>query len=132
MDCIFCKIVKNEIPSYKVFENEHVLAFLDIAPASPGHTLVIPKKHWQNMEDIPEDELQNLILGVKTIGKLLKEKLNIVGYNVLTNNDPVAGQIVPHIHWHIIPRAQDDGLRLLSSGKYKDGEAEEIIKTIIG
>lgn len=127
MECIFCKIVAGEIPSYRVYENEDVIAFLDIAPVSQGHTLVVPKKHYANMEDITEDELMKLILAVKKVGKLLKDKINVQGYNVMTNNDPVAGQVIPHIHWHIIPRTEEDGLELWSEGMYQAGEAEEII-----
>ena len=132
MDCIFCKIVAGEIPSYKVYENEDVLAFLDIAPVSHGHTLVVSKKHWQNMEEIPENELGRLMIGVKKVGSLIKTKLGYKGYNVSENNDPVAGQVVPHIHWHVIPRQEDDGIELWAQGKYKEGEAEDIIKKITG
>lgn len=127
MDCIFCKIVAGKIPSYKVYEDESVLAFLDIAPVAKGHVLVIPKKHWQNMEHIPEDELVKLIIGVKKVGQLIKDKLNYQGYDIMENNDPVAGQVIPHIHWHIIPRKQGDGIELWSQNKYADGEAEEIL-----
>ena len=108
MDCIFCKIVAGEIPSYKVYENEDVMAFLDIEPTSKGHTLIVPKKHFKNMEDIPVDELGKLMAGVKTVGTIVKEKFGAEGYNVMENNDPVAGQTISHIHYHIIPRASDD------------------------
>jgi len=129
-NCLFCKIIAGEIPSYKVYKDENVLAFLDIAPCNPGHTLVIPKKHFQNMEDISEEELTKLILGVKRVGNLIKNKLGYQGYNIMENNDPVAGQIVPHIHWHIIPRQDGDGIELWPQSKYEEGEAEEIIKQI--
>jgi len=130
MDCIFCKIVAGEIPSYKVYEDDDVLAFLDIAPVAKGHTLIIPKKHWQNMEDISDDGLVKLIKGVKRVGNLLKEKLGVSGYNINENNDPVAGQAVPHIHWHIIPREEGDNIELWAQGRYKEGEAERIIKKL--
>ncbi len=129
-DCIFCKIANNEILSYKVYENESALAFLDIAPVSSGHTLVIPKKHYKNIEEIPEEEFCELTQVVKRVGKMIKEKLNVAGYNIGVNNDPIAGQIIPHLHFHIIPRAKGDGLELWSQGKYKEGEAEEIVKKI--
>lgn len=128
MDCIFCKIVAGEIPSYKVYEDENVLAFLDIAPVSHGHTLIVPKKHWQNMEDISDADLAVLISGVKKVGSLIKTKLGCEGYNITENNDPIAGQVVTHIHWHIIPRKENDDLELWPQGKYGEGEAEEIIK----
>ena len=131
MNCIFCKIVAGEIPSYKVYENEDVIAFLDIAPVSHGHTLVIPKKHFKNMEDITGDELSKLMLGVKAVAALLKNKLGIAGYNLNENNDPVAGQVVPHIHWHIIPRKENDRIELWSGSSYLAGEAEEIINKLV-
>lgn len=124
--CIFCKIAAGEIPSYKIYEDGDTLAFLDIAPVSRGHTLVIPKKHFINMEDIPEDELSKLIKTVKRVGKAVKDGLGAAGYNASVNNDPVAGQIIPHIHFHVIPRIEGDGLRLWPQGKYGEGEAEEV------
>lgn len=130
MDCIFCKIVSGEIPSYKVYEDDSVLAFLDIAPVSPGHTIVIPKKHYKNFEDIPESELYAVAGAIKKIGKSIKENLGVEGYNVSENNDPVAGQIVPHIHFHIIPRSEGDGLKLWPQGKYADNEAEKVLNKI--
>ncbi len=131
MDCIFCKIISGELPSYKVYEDENVLAFLDIAPVHPGHTLVIPKKHYANLEEIPEELLCEVIKVVKKLGKKMKDGLGIEGYEAMENNDPVAGQIIPHLHFHIIPRCTDDGL--LTSwpqGKYAEGEAEEIVKKL--
>jgi len=126
MDCIFCKIAKDEIPSYKVYEDNKTLAFLDIAPVNNGHILVIPKKHYKNIEDISEEELYTIIKTVKKIGKALKKSLDIPGYNVNINNDSIAGQIIPHIHFHIIPRYKNDGLKLWTQGKYRNKEAEKI------
>ena len=130
MDCIFCKIIAGEIPSFKVYEDENSLAFLDIAPVNPGHTLIVPKKHYVNMEEIPEDQLCQLAAVIKKIGKAVKDGLGAEGYNVTENNDPISGQIVPHLHFHVIPRRQGDGLRLWPQGKYGEGEAEEIVKRI--
>lgn len=129
--CIFCQIINNEIPSYKVYEDESTLAFLDIAPVNSGHTLVVPKKHYENIEAIPADELGELMKKVKMIGGLLKNKLGVLGYNVNENNDVVAGQIVSHLHFHIVPRQVDDGLKLWSGDSYKDGEAENILKKLL-
>jgi histidine triad (HIT) family protein len=128
--CIFCKIINNEIPSYKVYEDDNVLAFLDIAPVNPGHTLVLPKKHYANFEEITEEDLTKVILTVKKIGLVLKEKLGIKGYNIQINNDFIAGQLIPHFHVHIIPRQENDNLHLWPQGKYKEGEVEEILKKI--
>ncbi len=130
MDCIFCKIVAGEIPSYKVYEDESVVAFLDIEPISKGHTLIVPKKHFKNMEAIPENELGKLMNGVKNVGKIIKDKVQIEGYNIMENNDPVSGQTIPHIHWHIIPRSNNDSIEMWPRGEYMEGEAEEIINKL--
>jgi histidine triad (HIT) family protein len=129
-NCVFCKIVAGQIPSAKVYEDEAILAFLDIAPVHDGHVLVIPKKHYANLEAMPEDELCVLIKAVKKIGRALKEGLGIPGYNVTENNDPVAGQIIGHLHFHIIPRKEDDGLHLWPQGRYGEGQMEEVAQKI--
>jgi len=129
-DCIFCKIIAGEIPSYKIYEDQNVLAFLDIAPVNPGHTLVITKNHYANLEEIPEAELAELIKVVKKIGQALKDGLKVSGYNVQENNDPSAGQIIPHIHFHIVPRQKGDGLNLWPQGKYQENEAQEVANKI--
>ncbi|MFW9899038.1 MAG: HIT family protein [Candidatus Thorarchaeota archaeon] len=107
-DCIFCKIVKKEIPSKIVFENEKNLAFLDIFPINDGHTVVIPKNHYNNIEDIPEDELTELFKVIKNLAILIHKQLKIEGYNILQNNFEAAGQIIMHFHVHIIPRKKTD------------------------
>ena len=130
MDCIFCKIIAGEIPSHTVYKDEKIIAFLDIAPVNNGHILVIPRAHYANLEEIPEGLLCDLMKVVKRIGHALKSGLGVEGYNVQENNDPVAGQIIPHIHWHIIPRNSGDGLKLWPQHKYETGQAEGIIKKI--
>lgn len=107
---IFAKIISGEIPAHKVYEDEKTLAFLDIKPNVDGHTLVIHKVPFTNIFDAPEKELQELIVTVKKVAKLLKEKLNCVGMNIVANNGEVAGQVVPHMHFHLIPRFTDDGI----------------------
>jgi histidine triad (HIT) family protein len=130
MSCVFCQIVKGEIPSHKVYEDDDVYAFLDISPINYGHTLVITKEHYNNMEAITEEDLCKLISAVKKIGKALKDGLGVRGYNISENNDPVSGQVVPHIHFHVIPRRSKDGLKLWPQGKYGDGDAEEIAEKL--
>jgi histidine triad (HIT) family protein len=130
MDCIFCKIVNGELPSYKVYEDDDILAFLDISPINYGHTLVIPKKHFQNLESIDENLLCKIIIIVKKVGQILKNGLGVEGYNVCENNDAVAGQIVSHLHFHVVPRSEGDGLGIWPQGKYGENEAEEILKKI--
>ncbi len=128
--CVFCQIIKGDIPSHKVYEDDDVYAFLDIAPVSYGHTLVVPKEHYANMEAIPEEDLCKLIAGVKKVGRAIKGGLGVAGYNILENNDPVSEQIIPHIHFHIIPRKRGDGLNIWPQGKYEDGAAEETAEKI--
>ncbi len=128
--CIFCKIIAKEIPAHIVYEDDSVLAFLDIKPVNPGHVLVIPKTHYQNIEEAPENVLCNLMKVVKKIGKDVKEKLNYAAYNVMENNDPLAGQLIPHLHFHIIPRQEGDGHRHFTQKEYADGEALEILNKL--
>ena len=130
MPCIFCKIIAGEIPSYKVYEDEQVLAFLDINPVNPGHTLVVPKKHLANIEEADEETLCRIMRIVKKVGESLKKKLGAPGYNVQENNDPAAGQVVPHLHFHIVPRLEQDGLALWPQKQYEENEAVEILNKI--
>jgi len=109
-DCIFCKIADREIPSKIIFESDLVLAFLDISPISKGHTIVIPKNHYSNLEDISEYELTELYKEVKRLATTIHRKLKIEGYNVLQNNFTAAGQVISHFHVHIIPRNYRDEL----------------------
>lgn len=125
--CVFCQIVSQEIPAYKVYEDEKTLAFLDSHPTSLGHTLVVSKSHYANLEEINDEDLASLMLAVKKVGRLLKDKLGVAGYNVNENNDPVAGQIVNHLHFHVIPRSENDGLTLWHGHEYKPGEVEALI-----
>lgn len=107
-DCIFCKIANREIPSRTIFENEFILAFLDIFPISKGHTIIIPKKHYLNLEDIPDYELSEVYKTVKNLAIKIHKNLKIDGYNILQNNFIAAGQEINHFHVHIIPRNYDD------------------------
>jgi histidine triad (HIT) family protein len=110
-DCIFCKIANGTIPSVKVHEDDEFVAFLDISPASKGHTLAVPKKHHETLIDMPPESLARYALFVKQAAEKITKKLNSDGFNVLMNNKPAAGQVVPHAHFHIIPRWDDDGLK---------------------
>lgn len=103
-DCVFCAISEGEIPCFKVYEDDLVLAYLDINPFSEGHTLVIPKAHYTCLLDTPEDVLQGIIARVKKIAAHIKATIPCDGFNVLQNNGLAAGQTVPHVHFHIIPR----------------------------
>ncbi|MFX1418479.1 MAG: HIT family protein [Promethearchaeota archaeon] len=107
-DCVFCKIMDREITSKIIFENDLTLAFLDISPISKGHTIVIPKNHYSNLEDIPDYELTELYKVVKNLAKRIHKNIEIDGYNILQNNFIAAGQVIKHFHVHIIPRKFDD------------------------
>jgi len=107
MDCIFCKIINGEIPSYTVYEDDVVKAFLDINPNTNGHMLIIPKKHFTNIVDIDVDTMSHIVKIQKEMYKLVKEKLGASGATFSQNNE--LGQEVKHYHMHLIPRYHDDG-----------------------
>ncbi|MCF2138947.1 MAG: HIT family protein [Candidatus Lokiarchaeota archaeon] len=107
-DCIFCKIVKKEIPARIIYESNFSVAILDIAPATRGHTVVIPKKHFYNLIDMPKDIMGGFFEDIQKVSKLIMEKLKVKGFNLIQNNFEVAGQIVPHAHFHIVPRYEND------------------------
>ena len=131
-DCIFCKIVKGEIPANKIYETESVLAFLDISPVNIGHSLVVSKEHYKNIYETPEEILESMIRAAKIIAKAVKSKMGADGVNVTMNNEPAAGQIVFHSHIHIIPRLVDDGFKMWYGKRpYNEGEADEIAQKII-
>ena len=129
-DCIFCKIIKGEIPCTKVYEDDNVLAFLDIGPVNKGHTLVIPKEHHETLLDMPDELLAEVAKATKNVSKAVKEAMEINGFNVLQSNYKVSGQLVPHYHIHIIPRLETDGLKHWPQGKYEEGEAEQVAEKI--
>ena len=111
--CVFCKIVNGEIPCYKVYEDDLLLAFLDISQVTKGHTLVVPKKHFNNMLECDEEILKHLYSVSQTLGNQLVCKWNALGMNVLTNVNEVAGQTVKHFHIHLIPRYDDnEGIKI--------------------
>lgn len=129
-DCIFCKIAKGEVPSRKIYENKKVIAFLDVNPISKGHTLVIPKKHFENIFEINESDLKEIISASKRISLLLKDKLNAKGINILHASGKEAQQSVFHFHIHIIPRYQNDKLDTWPKSNYKELNFKEIVKKI--
>lgn len=109
-DCLFCKIINKEIPSYIVYEDDDFLAFLDIKPINPGHTLIVPKKHYRNIFDWDEN-INKKIGGItQKISSIIKTATKADGINIGINNEPAAGQIIFHSHIHVIPRSNNDGL----------------------
>jgi len=132
-DCIFCKIVKGEIPSSKIYEDDSVLAFLDISPINKGHALVIPKQHYVNLFDLPEAEFHKIASAVKKVSAAVKEATGAAGINVLQANEKAAGQEVMHFHAHIIPRFEGDGAGFKCLKKeYAEGEMQALQEKIKG
>ena len=126
-DCIFCKMVAGQIPVTKIYEDEAVLAFLDIGPISDGHTLVIPKEHFEKLHECPSELLGQVSSRLGKIAGAVTAAINSDGYNVLCNNGRAAGQLVEHLHFHIIPRSTGDGLfDRWPSYKYEAGKIEQI------
>lgn len=130
-DCVFCKIASGEIPCKKIYEDEKVIAFLDVNPVSRGHSLVIPKKHFENIFDIEEDTLKDIMYVVKTISLTLKENLNADGINIIHSSGKEAQQSVFHFHIHLVPRYKEDNLNVLSKSNYNELNFEETLKKII-
>jgi len=129
-NCIFCHIVSGKVPSKKVFEDDKVLAILDINPASPGHVLLLPKEHFVIMPQMPQDLTSHMMLTAKNISKaLLKEQAQ--GTNILIANGAAAGQKAPHFMMHIIPRNEGDGLNFTMPGiQVSKEDMEQTMKTI--
>ena len=112
MDCIFCAIVAGEIPAIKVYEDEEVFAFMDIAPANPGHTLVIPKQHYRNIFDMPTEIGGKIMQTAILIANAIRTALKPDGLNLFQSNEAAGFQTVFHFHLHLIPRWEGDPLRL--------------------
>jgi len=111
-DCIFCKIIAGEIPSFKLFEDENTLAFMDINPASTGHALVIPKEHAADVYSVSEAAISQTVKTAKMIAVAIDRTLNPDGLNLLQCNGPAAAQSVMHFHMHVLPRREGDELKL--------------------
>jgi histidine triad (HIT) family protein len=133
-DCIFCKIINGDIPAAKVFENENVMAFLDISQVTKGHTLVIPKVHKENLFELTPVEASNLFEAVPTIANALKTEFNPIGLNAVNNNGEQAGQSVFHFHLHLIPRyGKGDGFGAVwknNQGDYTPQSLQEMAENI--
>jgi len=119
-NCIFCRIAKGEIPCSKIYEDDKVLAFLDLAPVHHGHTLVIPKSHHKDMLEVPSELGCAIFAAMQKVAAAVVKATGAQGFNVMQNNGLAAGQTVFHIHWHIIPRFDDDSLEMWEQGSYPD------------
>ena len=124
MECIFCAIVEGKIPSSKVYEDEHVFAFMDIAPANPGHLLIIPKQHYRNIFDMPAEVGSKIMEAAVPLAAAIRKALNPDGLNLFQSNEAAGFQTVFHFHLHLIPRWEGDPLRL--PWKPSDGDIKEI------
>ncbi len=130
-ETVFAKIIRREIPSEIVYEDELVLGFLDIHPVNFGHTLLIPKKHYQNIYELPDSILGHFFTVVKKLSTAIKKAVQADGINVVMNNEPAAGQVVFHAHVHIIPRFNNDGFKHWKGPrKYEPDEALETMQKI--
>ena len=124
---IFTRIIRGEIPCHKVFENNAVFAFLDISPLAYGHTLVVPKRQVERLEDLPADDAAEIGRQLGVIARRVQIATGSRDYNVLQNNGRVAGQVVPHVHFHLIPRRAGDGLGYRwNAGTYPPGRGAEL------
>ena len=131
-NCVFCKIINNEIPSTKIYEDNYVLVMLDIRPATKqgGHTLVITKKHYELITDVPDELLNKISLVIKKVSRALLKFGK--GLNILLNNKKIAGQAIPHVHFHLIPRFENDGVLVerWTEHSYEQGEDKKIASKI--
>lgn len=129
-DSVFTKIIKREISSEIVYEDEDTIAFLDIAPANPGHTLVVPKKPARNVFDIDEENWTDLYRTVRRVAPAVRDAAGAAGVNIIMNNEAAAGQEVFHAHVHIIPRFAKDGLTPWPKKEYGEGEKAAVAEKI--
>lgn len=119
-DCVFCKILKGEIPSAKVYEDELVLVFLDIAPFNFGHAVVVPKDHHHSVTTLPAEYLARILAVAARVAPAIMRVTGAEGFNLFLNNGAVAGQVVPHAHLHILPRFVNDGVIIQAASKTYD------------
>ena len=129
--CIFCKIANGEIPSKTLYEDEKFRVILDLGPATKGHALILPKDHFANLYELPEEEAKDVIVLAKKMAAKMTEKLGCDGFNLVQNNGEVAGQTVFHFHMHLIPRSKGDEVGLgWKMGELTDEDKEDILSKI--
>jgi len=129
-ETIFSKIIQREMPAEIIYEDEDVLAFLDISPNNPGHTLVIPKEPSINIFDISSDSWVKVMAAVRMLAPVIKEAVGAGGINIQMNNGELAGQLVFHTHVHLIPRIEDDGYKHWPGKAYEEGQMEAVAEKI--
>ncbi len=111
-DCIFCKIVKGEIPSEKILETDDFIVIKDVHPKTKGHSLIIPKRHYKTLLDVPSSLFGEFLETAKKTALKLMDKEKAEGFNLVMNNYEIAGQLVPHVHLHVLPRTKKDSFRI--------------------
>ena len=132
-NCIFCKIVAGQIPCFKLVEDEHTIAFMDINPWTRGHALVIPRNHSRNLYDAPEEDLERTVTAAQRLSLRMRDALGCDGINLLNSCEPAAWQTVFHLHVHVIPRYDDDPLRLPGQPRQpEEGELAEVAAELGG
>ena len=130
---IFCKIAAGEIPSKTLYEDEEFRVILDLGPATKGHALILPKDHYRDLFELPDEKAAKVMVLAKKMAAQMREKLHCDGFNLMQNNEEAAGQTVFHFHMHLIPRYNDDGQTIgWKPGKPGDAELEEIRKEVTG
>ena len=131
--CIFFKIAAGEIPSKTLYEDEEFRVILDLGPATKGHALILPKDHYRDLFELPDEKAAKVMVLAKKMAAQMREKLHCDGFNLMQNNEEAAGQTVFHFHMHLIPRYNDDGQTIgWKPGKPGDAELEEIRKEVTG
>ena len=123
VNCLFCSIIAGQIPCAKIYEDQHVLAFLDINPIAPGHALVLPKAHYPTLLDLAPGQGEALMYALQKVGGAVQKATNAPGFNVMQNNFSAAGQVIFHLHFHVIPRFENDGLPDWAGKPYADNAA---------
>ena len=132
-NCIFCKIANGEIPSKTLYEDEEFRVILDLGPAAKGHAWILPKNHYANLYELPEETAAKVMMLAKKMAARMTDKLNCDGFNLMQNNGEIAGQTVFHFHMHLIPRYKDDGQKInWKPGEPSQEELEEIKNQIVG
>lgn len=129
-DCLFCRIINKEIAAQIVFENETIVAFLDIHPINPGHVLIVPREHFDDYVSTSDELLCEIAVVAKRVGQAVIQSLWAGGFNIGVNNGRLAGQVVDHMHLHVMPRFENDGYELWHGKTYKEGEAEGVAKKL--
>ena len=110
-ECIFCEIASGKIKTDKIYQNEDFIAFYDINPVGEGHTLIIPKKHFNSLMDLDKETLEKYLFAVKEVAKIIIKKYKADGFNIVVNNGKAAGQVIGHVHFHLLPRKEGDNKR---------------------